>query len=638
MAMEVFFEEETRQESRVTADVQKRDREICVTYQADSGLQTVPLAARFRIQAEEPVRVWMPWASPRMDTAPKSENRGIANGEMDGDGQENMAWLDPLRTEAFCDRLMYYGAPYYTHDHAEIGYAPFCQDVISLPMVTVVGPNEGVTIAASLDDVLLDLTVEITRDRRIIFRHLYHRLGEGRKVKFTYHIIHHRPSWKGGLEFLRASYPDYFVPKVRRSDTEGGGAYSSDMGQLDWDYYRRLGFQVNWKASVDFPYMGMFLPPVGPQHEWKTFGGGKTSVCQLEAYSKEMKEKGFAVLNYFNVTEFGTKVVFPLPQTGDRDNWEDGSVFLKEHLEDALMMVPEEERPVENRWFSAVPGRPYFTWEGAVVLDCGEPCYQEFLIQQAQRHLKLLPSSQGICIDRLDWLRLYNDRADDGVSMCHGRKTRSLYRSWIEAMERISQVFHKENKVVFCNNHVKRIDLIKDIDGIFDEFTYAGTSLNLTALCALEKPVIGWIFDQKQMENPYQMLQRFLYLGVFPMIPFPGNDHSIRPSKPLEEAYLKFAPYFGELKNKKWCLAFDAEAEDNGALVNLFERKDGYLLIMVFARNNPVQIHLTIPMGNYRLEAVGADTQLTWKAKNSGYTLSLCSPQEWEAVRILKIE
>ena len=213
MAMEVFFEEEKRQESRVTADVQKRDQEICVTYQADNGLQTVPLEARFRIQAEEPVRVWMPWASPRMDTAPKSENRGIANGEMDGDGQENMAWLDPLRTEAFCDRLMYYGAPYYTHDHAEIGYAPFCQDVISLPMVTVVGPNEGVTIAASLDDVLLDLTVEITRDRRIIFRHLYHRLGEGRKVKFTYHIIPSPPELEGRAGILTRLLSGLFCAK-----------------------------------------------------------------------------------------------------------------------------------------------------------------------------------------------------------------------------------------------------------------------------------------------------------------------------------------------------------------------------------------------------------------------------------------
>ena len=65
-----------------------------------------------------------------------------------------------------------------------------------------------------------------------------------------------------------------------------------------------------------------------------------------------------------------------------------------------------------------------------MVVDPGDPAYQKFLLEQAQRHLDRLPDSAGICMDRMDWLRYYNFCADDGVSWIGGRPVRSLYRSW----------------------------------------------------------------------------------------------------------------------------------------------------------------------------------------------------------------
>jgi len=41
----------------------------------------------------------------------------------------------------------------------------------------------------------------------------------------------------------------------------------------------------------------------------------------------------------------------------------------------------------------------------------------------------------------------------------------------MDLMEKVSPVSHNENKVVYVNNLVKRLEQLKLIDGIFDEFT-----------------------------------------------------------------------------------------------------------------------------------------------------------------------
>ena len=89
-------------------------------------------------------------------------------------------------------------------------------------------------------------------------------------------------------------------------------------------------------------------------------------------------------------------------------------------------------------------------------------------------------------------------------------------------------MMHDAGKVVFVNNHTKRIDLLLDIDGIYDEFAMNGASLNLTALLGVSRPTLGWTNDEDSIRaDPDGFFQRFLYMGVFPTVPFPGNDHSI---------------------------------------------------------------------------------------------------------------
>jgi hypothetical protein len=147
-----------------------------------------------------------------------------------------------------------------------------------------------------------------------------------------------------------------------------------------------------------------------------------------------------------------------------------------------------------------VPGGPYWSWEDCIFVDPGEPVYHEFLIEQARRHIEKLPESSGICIDRLDWCRMYNHARDDGLSWFNGKLVRSLIVSWKGISEKLCAMMHNADKAVYVNNHVKRIDILKNIDGIFDEFTYDGCPLNLTAFLCVERPALGWTSTEKNLQ------------------------------------------------------------------------------------------------------------------------------------------
>ena len=68
------------------------------------------------------------------------------------------------------------------------------------------------------------------------------------------------------------------------------------------------------------------------------------------------------------------------------------------------------------------------------------------------------------------------------------------------------------------------------------------------------------------------------------MAPFPGNDHSLRPSVWVDRQYLDYGPLLSAMRGKKWVLLPHCiEAADNAAKVNLFEVPDGYAIPVTFA-------------------------------------------------------
>ena len=321
---------------------------------------------------------------------------------------------------------------------------------------------------------------------------------------------------------------------------------------------------------------------------WRRYGGDTTSIKSMSAYATGMKDLGFHVLSYFNVTEFGADITDPAPPrqaARDEDLWKNADDFLYYRLADAILRVPDAVPPDKlSLYRKSRTGGPYYTWGDGIIMDPGEPVYQEFLLDQAARHIASLPDAEGICIDRMDWLRMYNEDRDDGVSWFGGRPARSLLLSWKSLLERLGPMMHGAGKVIFVNNHDKRIDLLRQTDGFFDEFTYGGSPLNLTALMGVRRPVLGWTAEEKNLgPDPDAFFQRYLHLGVFPMAPFPANDHSLLPGEWVDRQYLEYGPLFKPLKGKTWVLEPRCvEALGRQAKVNLFEVPDGWIVPVTF--------------------------------------------------------
>jgi hypothetical protein len=534
--------------------------------------------------------IWAPWGDPRI-----SKSSFPINGMLNVDKvTPEQNWTDPLLPRSFFNDTLFYGAPYFQYENPGIGFIPFQWNLLSIPMVSILESKEdaGMSIILNPGDDILDLTLTVHPDGTIIFNRLFNRISDKNILKFSFDIVCHEADWRGGLRWMSNNYPDYFNPSNPAADKMAGlGAYSDSDVDFDVSKMNKMDFRVNWRASFDFPYMGMFIPPVRPDESWTRFGGRSTSVDSMQQYAKKMKDLGFYTLSYFNVTEFGAKMKYPLAEPiihNETDLWKSANDFLSIRLNGALLKVPERIPQEKLTFYSKTKsGGAYFTWEDGLIMDCGEPNYKNFLLDQAQRHIQLIPASDGICIDRLDWLRMYNEERDDGISWYIDRPARSLLYSWKNLMKDLCPLMHKNNKVIFVNNHDKRIDLLKNIDGIFDEFTYSGAPLNLTALLCINKPALGWTADNSSIkaEGADNFFQKYLYMGVYPMAPFPGNDHSIRPDEVTDRQYLDYGPLMAAISGKKWVLEPHAvEVVNNQAKANLFKIPDGYAAPVVFGK------------------------------------------------------
>ena len=543
------------------------------------------IVTRLRYPLSPATRFWTAWSDPAGGNEAQSK-KPLAK------------WSDPLRAMPLTDRRLWYGAPPFTYDDPFVGFCPLYGDLFSIPIATLIEPSgdRGLSLVLSPEDDMLDMSLTEHVDGTIEFARRYHRISADRQVRFAMDLVPHEADWRGGLRWMRARYPAYFEPAFAAAhEISGTGAYSASEVPFDAGKMRRMAFSVNWKASFDFPYMGMFLPPVGGE-AWHRYGGdsggnmppekavsrGLATIAGMAQYSTDMRKLGFHVLNYFNVTEFGANIEYPPPprRTASNDElWKDANDFVYGRLRDAIVYVPDRTRAA-----GVQPGAPYFTWGKGIIMDCAEPEYRDLLLEQAKRHIDKLRDSDGICIDRMDWLRMYNERREDGVSWFNDRSARSLLTSWRSMMNRLLPLMHDAGKVVFVNNHDKRLDTLMGIDGIFDEFTYNAAALNLTGLLSVARPASGWTSDESQIRpDPDWFFQRFLYMGVFPMAPFPGNDHSLPPSEWVDRQYLDYGPLMNAMRGRTWVLDPHAvEVGDGAAIANLFAVKGGWVAPIVF--------------------------------------------------------
>jgi hypothetical protein len=511
---------------------------------------STPLETRFRCDAE-PTQFWTTWGDRRAEGA---------------------GWADPLQPAPWTNRNFAYGGVFPEKD----------RNAFSVPLASILDAKRdvGLSLVLSPEDVTLDLTMKTAADGGLVFTRANHRIGSKNVVRFAIDLVAHPADWRSGLGWMARRYPAYFDPPNPAVQKMGGcGAYSSHAAITDPERLMQMGFRVNWKASFDFPYMAMFIPPVGSDtEEWIDFKKQKTSIAKMRAHSQDMRRMGFFVLNYFNITECGAYYQFPPPPrkaAKDEDLWKDANDFLFYAMGDAILPGPD--------------GKPFDSWEGCVAMDPGEKVYQEFLLEQARRHIERLPESSGICIDRMDWNWRYNRQRDDGVTWLDGKPARAVSVSWHSMMNRLGPLMHDAGKVIYGNPHCCRFDLLRQFDGIYDEVGDRPESVNLSGLAGINKPVMQWTSVAENIrKEPDAYFQRHLHLGAFLTAPLPGNDHAILPNAEIERHYLDYGPLLDTLRGKRWLLLpHVVHVEGDKALANVFDVPGGYVIPVTFGGKEP---------------------------------------------------
>ena len=594
-------------------------------------------SVRWEVQVISHDKPWTTAISTRLDYPATDESRFWTSW---GDADDKAGiWQDPLVWRPFADRSWSYQ---FSHFSQVLGKAPawFC-----IPLATMAEPedNVAITLVQSPEDTLLDLQLAMTKQGAITFDRTQYRLGEGRTVRFAMDLVAHPADCRAGLGWMVKRYPAYFDPPNPVAGAMAGcAAYSGSEEHFDVEKLRKMAFRINWKCSEDFPYMGLFLPPMtDAQACWDRAPDestpGKpawTSYQTLNDYSRWMRANGFHVLNYFNVTEYGRNMQFPPPPRqakNEADLWKDPHDYLFQS-DRRSAVVMKGDQPLRSNCY------------GALIVDPGDPAYQRHLLEQARRHIENLPDSSGIGIDRNDWLASYNPNADDGISWVDGRPARSLFVSWKDLMSKLGPLMHKAGKVIFVNNCTVRLETLRHADGIYAEWASDHWKMqyyiNYSALLGLRKPVMFWTVSDSELTDAY--FQRCLYLGVFPTAPFPNNNHCLRPSALADTMFLDYGPLMDAMRGKKWVLTPHC-VESDTATVNLFEVSDGYVLPVTLAGQAEaasVRVRNLPGLQTVRCEAVHPGIEkpvpLTAQFDNGGLELTVPLARGCAMVRLRK--
>lgn len=577
------------------------------------------LIFRLKYPATAKTRFWTSW----LDGAPNEDSQ-LLPGRKLLPGQR-APWNDPLVIKPLLPFVWKFG------------------DGICIPIATFLEPEAdfGVSLAVSPAQPIVRLALKTEPDGLVQFQHEAVRLGENRTVKFTADLVPHEADWRGGLRWIVNRYPDFFNPANPKADEMvGTGSYSRYRGKLDKEKVARLkkmAYRVNWAASFDFPYMGMFLPPMpNADATWKTAGndtGGNLdrklavtrSYRQMNDSCRYLKENGFHQFSYFNVTEFGSQIGKPdavkkdLPE---EESWKDANTMLYRKFPKAICKSRNDDS-IE-------------TWSGAVVMDPADPAFKAHLLEMAKRLIVNLPNTAGIIIDRMDWLvREVNYGADDGITWDQEeRPGRLLALSWNSFMPDLAKLIHSHGKVVFGNpSKTNRLDVVRELDGFFDEYGHHALFMSGTSLLALRKPVIVWTHDNSIGTDPDNYFQRHLYMGAYPMAPVEDNDHSILPSPTSDQPYFDYGPLLNAMRGKKWVLEPHCiEVAKDAAKVNLFSVFDGWVAPVVFGPKDGMVTVLirNVPgiAGNLDVEAIlpGIEKPLSVSMKIKEGSLELKVP------------
>ena len=295
-------------------------------------------------------------------------------------------------------------------------------------------------------------------------------------------------------------------------------------------------------------------------------------------------------LSYFNFMYFGESPVWPLHELPPpAPTFDNSSVYLARHFNDSVCLPLRRD------------------WQGSVGMDPQAPAWRRFLLAQVQAKIDDFGADfRGLVIDEPSAVVRYNTAGggtDANASWC-GKPCASQLLSWIATARDVRETLdaRPEPRLVLTNQiGVLRIDLMEFTDGIFTEALSGGAHtayLNALGLVGVAMPVIVWTEQGYLAADPDAFLQRHLLMGVFPMAPANGNDHSIQPTPELTQLYLDYGPLFKQLVGAEWLLAV-SEPVLTGSLgpaatANAFIHRASGHVIAVVTRAGATTINLQL--------------------------------------------
>ena len=475
-------------------------------------------------------------------------------------------WRDPLVSAPFADLDLRYGG--FLNEHS----------AFSIPIATILDTSADLALSLvqspETDMFAMRLKTSVLGNVKLVRTN--HRISSKTPVKLSMDLVSHPADWRGGLGWMVNRYPDFFEPPLPSVYAlDGCGSYAGNDGDLDAAKLKKMAYSLNWNARFDWPYQCMSIPPVKPDVTWSSWYQKPASLAQMTKYDEQMEKSGFHVLEYFVLTEGGNYIQDDPPPRrakADTELWRDGNDFIHYQIPSAV---------VRDR-----AGKIMFSgWFNDVVLDPAEPCWQKSLLEQAETLVKELPHSSGICIDRMDWLTVYNPHRDDGVSWIDDRPARSFLVSWKETVGKVAAILHQARKYVYANTLVTRIECTRSLDGFYDEYGDFPCSLNLMALMAVHKPAIAWTRDINSLRpDPDALFQRHLHLGVFPPCLYPAPITQSRRTHGWTAATSTMGRCCRQCAASAGCLTpHVVSVEHQAASVNLFKVPGGYAIPVTFA-------------------------------------------------------
>ncbi len=128
-------------------------------------------------------------------------------------------------------------------------------------------------------------------------------------------------------------------------------------------------------------------------------------------------------------------------------------------------------------------------------------------------------------------------------------------------------------------------------------------------------------------------MQRRLHLGIYPMCPYPANDHGVK-WDPIEnrQPWLDYGAMMAAMKGKKWVMEpHCVEIAENTAQANMFETLEGWVVPITFGKAPQASVLLrNMPFisGKLKVEVLhpGVKEAKTLPTRLNGEVLEIDTP------------